>query len=235
MSIFPRSRRLTYIALILTLILSFALSAAVFVFAAGSSPLQLSSDPYTNTTSQHQTEVEPDSYSNGSTIITAIQVGRFTDGGASNIGWATSTDNGATWKNGFLPGTTVFATPAGQFDRLSDPSVSYDAAHKLWMISSLAISSGSGTAVGAAVIVNTSSDGGLTWNQPIVVANANGGFFDKDWIVCDDTSSSAYYGHCYVEWDINSSGNLVQMSTSSDGGATWSTGQATQDNVSGLG
>src|SRR5205085_2456674 len=58
---------------------------------------------------------------------------------------------------------------------------------------------------------------------------------DKDWLVCDDTSTSAYYGHCYVEWDINSSGNLVQMSTSSDGGATWSAGQATQDNVSGLG
>ena len=72
MSIFSRSRRLTYIALILTLILSFALSAAVFVFAAGNSPLQLSSDPYTNTTSQHQTEVEPDSFSNGSTIVTAI-------------------------------------------------------------------------------------------------------------------------------------------------------------------
>jgi hypothetical protein len=103
------------------------------------------------------------------------------------------------------------------------------------MISSLAISSGSGTAVGAAVIVNTSSDGGLTWNPPVVVANANGGFFDKDWIVCDDTSSSAYYGHCYIEWDTTSSGNLVQMSTSSDGGATWSAGQATQDNVSGLG
>src|SRR4051794_7960509 len=167
MSIFPRSRRLTYIALILTLILSFALSAAVFVFAAGSSPLQLSSDPYTNTTSQHQTEVEPDSYSNGSTIITAIQVGRFTDGGASNVGWATSTDNGTTWKNGFLPGTTVYATPAGQYERVSDPSVTYDAAHHAWMISSLAISSVVGSPIGVAVLVNLSTDGGLTWQAPV--------------------------------------------------------------------
>ena len=82
---------------------------------------------------------------NGSTIVAATQVGRFSDGGASNIGWATSTDNGATWKNGFLPGTTVFATPAGQYDRVSDPSVAYDAAHKLWMISSLAITNSIGT------------------------------------------------------------------------------------------
>ena len=231
----PRFRWLIFATLALTLAFSFALRLTVFAATPGVALSQLSSDPYTNTTSQHQTEVEPDSYSNGATIVAATQVGRFNDGGASNIGWATSTDNGATWQKGFLPGTTVFATPAGQFDRVSDPSVSYDAAHKLWMISSLAISSGFGTAVGAAVIVNTSSNGGLTWNPPVVVANANGGFFDKDWLVCDDTSTSAYYGHCYVEWDINSSGNLVQMSTSSDGGATWSTGQATQDNVSGLG
>ncbi len=39
--------------------------------------LQLSSDPYTNSTSQHKTEVEPGSYAYGSTIITAFQAGRF--------------------------------------------------------------------------------------------------------------------------------------------------------------
>jgi hypothetical protein len=235
MSVFSRSRWLTYAALILSLGLSFALTAGVFVFAAGSSPLQLSSDPYTNTTSQHQTEVEPDSYSNGSTIVSAIQVGRFTDGGASNIGWATSTDNGTTWKNGFLPGTTVYATPAGQYERVSDPSVAYDAAHHAWMISSLAISSVAGSPVGVAVLVNLSTDGGLTWQAPVVAASTSSGFFDKDWIVCDNTSTSSFYGHCYVEWDIASSGDLVQMSTSSDGGSTWSAGQGTGDNATGLG
>ena len=235
MSVFSRSRWLTYDALILSLVLSFALTASVFVFAAGSSPLQLSSDPYTNTTSQHQTEVEPDSYSNGSTIVTAIQVGRFTDGGASNIGWATSTDNGTTWKNGFLPGTTVYATPAGQYERVSDPSVTYDAAHHAWMISSLAISSVAGSPVGVAVLVSLSTDGGLTWQAPVVAASTSAGFFDKDWIVCDNTSTSPFYGHCYVEWDIASSGDLLQMSTSSNGGSTWSAGQGTADNTPGLG
>src|SRR5215467_13291604 len=51
--------------------------------------LQLSSDPYTNGTSQHRTAVEPASYSYGSTIVAAFQVGRFTDHGSSNIAWAT--------------------------------------------------------------------------------------------------------------------------------------------------
>src|SRR6267154_988835 len=167
MSVFSRSRWLTYAAFILSLVLSLALTAGVFVFAAGSSPLQLSSDPYTNTTSQHQTEVEPDSYSNGSTLVTAIQVGRFTDGGASNIGWATSTDNGTTWKNGFLPGTTPYSTPPGPYARVSDPSVAFDAKDGVWIISYLGLTNGNAVDVD----VSRSIDGGLTWSNPVPVNN----------------------------------------------------------------
>ncbi|MGZ3625370.1 MAG: sialidase family protein [Ktedonobacteraceae bacterium] len=235
MVIFSRFRYHAFVASLLSLVFIFTFSSTAFASVTAQSLFQISSDPYTNSTSQHQTEVEPDSYSNGSTIVSATQVGRFNDGGASNIGWATSTDNGATWHGGFLPNTTVYATPAGTFDRVSDPSVTYDAAHKLWMISSLAISNATGTPVGAAVIVNISADGGLTWNVPVTIANANSGFFDKDWIVCDTTATSQFYGHCYDEWDIASNGDLVQMSTSSDGGKTWSAEQATADNATGLG
>ncbi len=233
--VLSRTRWFMYASFSLLLVLFFTVFPRLSVSAAAGPPLQISSDPYTNSTSQHQTQVEPDSYAHGSTIVAATQVGRFNDGGSSNIGWSTSTDNGTTWQHGFLPGTTVFATPVGTYDRLSDPTVAYDAAHNHWLISSLAISNANGSAVGVAVIVSVSSDGGLTWNAPVVVANANGGFFDKDWIVCDNTATSPYYGRCYDEWDITSSNNLVQMSTSSDGGATWSAGQATAQNDSGLG
>src|SRR5947208_3333764 len=60
--------------------------------------LQLSSDLYTNSTSQHKTEVEPASYAYGSTIVAAFQSGRFSNVGSSNIGWATSTDVGISWQ-----------------------------------------------------------------------------------------------------------------------------------------
>src|SRR5262249_30519276 len=80
---------------------------------------QLSTDPYTNTTSFHRTQVEPDSFSFGSTLVAVFQSGRFSDGGASNIGWASSTNDGASWANGFLPGTTVF--DGGSYSRVSDP------------------------------------------------------------------------------------------------------------------
>src|SRR6202162_6169235 len=104
---FSLSRWRTRAILAVTLALVLTLPSSIFAFAAV--PIvQISSDPYTNSTSQHQTMVEPDTFSFGSTIVSAIQSGRFTNGGASNIGWATSTNGGGSWTNGFLPGTTVF-------------------------------------------------------------------------------------------------------------------------------
>src|SRR5437660_10142322 len=103
--------------------------------AYAGSLIQLSSDPFTNSTSQHRTEVEPDTFAFGSTIVSAFQVGRFFNGGASDIGFATSTDGGKTWTAGFLPVTTVNAKPAGPYARASDPSVAYDPRDKVWIIS----------------------------------------------------------------------------------------------------
>jgi len=65
---------------------------------------QLSSDPYTNATSFHATEVEPDTFAYGPSLVATFQVGRFSEGGSSNIGWSTSTDAGATYTHGFLRG-----------------------------------------------------------------------------------------------------------------------------------
>jgi hypothetical protein len=45
---------------------------------------------------------------------------------------------------------------------------------------------------------------------------------DKNWIVCDSTATSPFYGNCYTEWDDNGAGNRMEMSTSTDGGLTWS-------------
>ncbi|MGH2497858.1 MAG: sialidase family protein [Ktedonobacteraceae bacterium] len=230
---FSRWRTRAILASTLAVVLTFA--SSIFAFAAVPT-VQISSDPYTNSTSEHHTMVEPDTYSFGSTIVAAIQSGRFTDGGASNIGWATSTNGGGSWANGFLPGTTVFATPAGPYNRVSDPTVAYDAAHNTWMIASLAISTSGGSVLGAAVIVNQSTNGGTTWSNPVVVHAASGSEnLDKDWIVCDSTSTSAFYGHCYAEWDDNGGGNVIHMSTSTDGGNTWGSQKNTANNATGIG
>jgi len=196
-------------------------------------PLQISGDPYFNNTSQHQTEVEPDTYAYGSTIVATFQAGRFSDGGSSNIGWATSNDAGNTWKNGFLPHVTEFV--GGPYTRVSDPSVTYDAAHKTWIIASIAITGTGANLASPAVIVNLSTNGGLTWSNPIHVVSGGSTFFDKDWIVCDNTATSAFYGHCYVEWDDDDKHGLILMSTSTDGGHAWGKAQATANRAVGIG
>jgi hypothetical protein len=224
---------LTLVALIISLVFAFTSRSLTF---AAVSIVQISSDPYTNTTSQHQTQVEPDTFSFGSTIVSAFQSGRFTDGGSSNIGWATSTNSGSSWTNGFLPGITQIVNPANPYNRVSDPTVAYDAKHNVWLIASLAISTSTGSVVGAAVIVNRSTDGGLTWGNPVTVKRASGSAnLDKDWIVCDDTSTSPFYGHCYTEWDNNGAGNRIQMSTSTNGGTSWGTSKRTANSATGIG
>jgi hypothetical protein len=203
--------------------LALAAMLAVGVARATVPIVRVSTDPYTNPSSQHATEVEPDTFAFGSTIVSAFQVGRFFDGGSSNIGWATSTNGGTSWTSGFLPGITVFA--GGTHQRATDPAVAYDAKHGVWMVSVLAL--------GPSGIYTSRSTDGLTWNNPVFVANGIGP--DKNWIVCDNSQTSPFYGNCYTQWDDNGSGNRIQMSTSTDGGLTWGAPKSTANFASGLG
>lgn len=209
-------------------------ACALVLLAAGPASAagrkRISSDQYTNPDSQHATQVEPDTFAFGSTVVSAFQTGRFFDGGASNIGFATSQDRGKTWVHGFLPSTTVNSTPAGPYDRVSDPTVAYDAKHGAWLITSLGLEGGTGVAV----LVSRSTDGGLSWGDPVTVSTTTG-FYDKTWIACDNTKTSPHYGNCYATWDEVFAGDLLLTSTSSDGGKTWGAKKATQDSATGLG
>ena len=191
--------------------------------------LRVSSDPFTNATSQHRTQVEPDTFSFGSTIVSAFQSGRFFDGGASDTGWTTSTDGGAHWTTGFLSGVTTFQGN-GAYGRASDPSVAYDARHRVWLIASLALDGPASAPF--AVLVSASSDGRSWAAKPAVVAGGTG--LDKEWIACDNNASSPFYGRCVVEYDDTTANNAVRMATSNDGGTTW-TASTVPSTVHGLG
>src|SRR4051812_41290961 len=208
------------------LAITFAMSSVMVASAATTS---IGTDPYTqgsganhctaSATTNHHANVEPDSFSNGSTIVAAYQVGRIYDGGACAIGFATSTNNGSSWTSGLLPGITKWTSIRGANDRATDASVAYDARHNTWLVSSLTLLEAGGVH-GNAVVTSRSTDGGLTWTNPFTTAT--GGDLDKNWIVCDNTPTSPFYGHCYTQWDDHGAGNRLEMSTSTDGGQTWS-------------
>jgi hypothetical protein len=204
------------------------ITPALAAAAPGLDPavVQVSADPYTNAAADHATEVEPDTVAVGSTVMSVFQVGRWDNGCADDIGWAFSTDAGHNWGHGYLPGLTKFSSPPGPFVRASDPVVAYNAKFGEWIASSLACNGTSPNPNAAvpspAVEVNISTDG-VHWTNTIIAAQIKKGQdFDKDWITCDNSAASRFYGNCYLEWDVDNQNDLVLMSTSRDGGFSWS-------------
>ena len=156
---------------------------------------------------QHETQVEPDSFSFGSTIVTVFQSGRHLDGGAERNGFSTSKNGGRTWRAGLLP--------TGSFERVSDPVIAYDAEHKWWLAASL------GTNFSTNGIVISRSRDGLSWRAPVDAARSSVEDYDKEWIACDNWRTSRFRGRCYVSY-MNFRRAAIETRRSTDGGRTWS-------------
>ncbi|WP_375503858.1 sialidase family protein [uncultured Jatrophihabitans sp.] len=170
---------------------------------------------------QHQTEVETDTFSWGSSVVSTYQVGRnYPTYGAQAIGWSTSTDSGQTWQHGLLPGLTSSSpSPNAAYPLVVNQSVGYSAKYGTWVAPSVPyLPAPNNTFKEAALLVNTSADG-VTWNSPSVAVSTN---VDKAWVSCDNTTTSPNYGNCYVVYSQIDSGELLAAVSSVDGGVTWS-------------
>ncbi len=177
--------------------------------------LQLSRDTTVDAQSQHETQVEPDSFAFGSTIVTLFQTGRNEGGGAAAHGWATSTDAGATWRSGLLPGLVSETTVRGPFDAVSDPVVAYDTVHRVWLASSLGVAGND-----LQLTINRSTDG-RAWERPLIAAADPAEAYDKQWLTCDNGRTSRFRGRCYLAYyDVEA--NRIAVRRSTDGGRTWS-------------
>ena len=217
-------------AAFLTLAFQFATPAS-----AQNGPVRISVDTLTNSDSTHRTEVEPHMFSWGTTMVSAFHVARRPGSvgwGSGDIGFSTSTDGGKTWQYGLLPGLTK-NYKNGSYGAAADPSVAYDAKHGVWLISTLPLAglNGNNGLIGD-VAVSRSADG-LHWSNPVLIDKTH--LDDKNWTVCDNTSTSPFYGNCYTEWDQAFGTGDVLMSVSKDGGQTWGPGLASSDHAGGLG
>jgi hypothetical protein len=218
-----------------------ALVAAAFVLplaAAGAAPggieglTRVSQDKIVDGMALHRSEVQPSLATDGKkALVGAFEVGRIFNGGSSAIGWATSKDAGAAWQDGLLPltiGSKQATTGAGTLWRAADPSAGYDALHKRWLIASTGLN-GTGGTVG--LFANSSKDGNK-WSDPVVAHAAGTGDAPQNGaLACDNWPNSQGYGNCYVAYNNAAStpANLLQVVTSSDGGATWSAPASTAD------
>ncbi|AJC61683.1 hypothetical protein [Streptomyces sp. 769] len=202
---------------------------------------QVSSDPFTNSSSQHATELEPDTFAYGNTIVSSSQVGRFTDGGSSDIGWNTSTDGGAAWQHGMLPWSSTslvanvrsHAVAGNLRDGEGLPSAEIDASGRIYVAwQDCRFRSG----CPANGIVYATSTNGTSWSAvtriPIDATTSGADHFipglGVDHAISGSTAKiGLYYYYFYPK--VNCSASTCQLEvgylSSTNGGSTWSTAQ----------
>jgi Neuraminidase (sialidase) len=139
----------------------------------------------------------------------------------------TTFDGGKTWSTGNM---SAQAHATG-----SDPVTSFDVKSGIVIHASLNyFFTRNGETKNGDVVVSRSNDGGLNWNNPIVVAQGQGRdsdpfqiFNDKEWISTDNNPSSPFYGRTYLTWTAFEarSGNYTRSAIfeahSDDAGRTW--------------
>jgi hypothetical protein len=181
------------------------------------------------------TEVEPQvavNPMNPGRIVGAFQQDRWNDGGAKGLVAARSTNGGGSWARNWA----LFSACSGgdpDYQRATDPWVSYDKGGRLYQISLSIDSAELGL---SAVLASTSTNDGASWNTPETIQRDENpvNFNDKESITGDWTREN----HAYAVWirgsipgDNRSERSLQRsfafrgqpvFSRTTDGGVTWS-------------
>ncbi len=154
----------------------------------------------------------------------------------------TTLDNAATWTTGNMSRNNPQQTG-------SDPVTVFDVKHGTVIHTSLNYSFQlpTGEACRGDLTASVSTDGGITWQPPVVVDTGLGCdlsntqlFNDKEWVVTDNYPSSPYYGRTYLTWSkfVSASGayqsSAIFESHSDDGGKHWTKAKEISGSNAGL-
>lgn len=178
---------------------------------------------------------------NPANLIAVWQQDRWSNGGARGNVAGVSFDGGVSWQIVTFPNVTECT--GGEFDRASDPWVSFGPdgkAYAMHLVVDAATLPGLPGGFGRnGMMVQTSNDGGLTWNDPVLIAEEIEGddLHDKNSLTADPTRP----GFAYAVWDLLDlpkgaainpdrgvfGGGLgfkgaALISRTTDGGETWS-------------
>jgi hypothetical protein len=141
--------------------------------------------------------------------------------GYRQVGYGYSFDGGLTW------GQDLFVEPQYTWD--SDPGLTADTAGNFYAV----ILSYFSTSQPNGLFVYKSTDGGVTWSEPVtVINNIPGVFEDKELIACD-RSGGPHTGNLYVAWTRFGATTDILLSRSTDGGNSF-TGPSTVSDASGV-
>ena len=148
-----------------------------------------------------------------------------------------STDNGASWSGGYLPGFDAIGRVSGGDPSLEvGPSRCGGSGTFRWSCGVVVYYGGLADPYpefgGEQVTVSRSYNDGSSWSAPVAAASTDrkSDFADHPWIAVDKDASSPWFGHLYVFWAdyCNScSGNgrvKLFVASSSDEGRTWTKG-----------
>ena len=126
--------------------------------------------------------------------------------GYRQVAYAYSFDGGLTW------GQDLFVEPQYIWD--SDPGLTVDTAGNFYAV----ILSYFSTSQPNGLFVYRSSDGGVSWSEPVtVINNVPDVFEDKELIACD-RSGGPYTDYLYVSWTRFGATTDILVSRSTDGG-----------------
>jgi hypothetical protein len=134
-------------------------------------------------------------------LLATFQEGRFSDGGAVSNGYAVSEDGGFTWRRSLNP--SLATVVGGDFPRSTDPVAGIAHDGTLYLNSLVSLDNQFGL---ARIVVQRSSDRGLTWTLPRTVYSGfsegpgNRIFPDKNWMVVNDYPETPTTGRIVVTW-----------------------------------
>jgi hypothetical protein len=211
--------RASQIAVVLVVMIAAStLTASASNFKAGNLVQVTGASPFATCTADAgqpgivflNSEVEPwvdVNPTNPKNIVGSVQQDRWDNGGARGLVAGVSFNGGKTWQTVVIPKITVCSggtvANGGDFKRATDPWLTFSPNGHLYQFSLvLDIEPPPGSEGGFgknAMLVSKSTDGGLTWSDPItVIRDENPRFLnDKNSITADPTNSN----FVYAVWD----------------------------------
>jgi hypothetical protein len=134
--------------------------------------------------------------------------------GTSLIGYATSTDGGATWQDGDAP---PLGGGIGRW--LSDPVIAVDEKRGDFYLAGLALVLPPQNAI--AVVHGRFDNGQFVWDTPVVARGSRDTLPDKPWLAADSLSGVVYLGYTTFFGADTARSSQIEFQASRDRNLTW--------------